>query len=290
MSRKAAQTGSAPTMIVALEQHFPEKERIIHDDLAYRILPLGMRVRTWLSLRIMSKDSLVKWSEKRMPGIWSGFLCRKRYIDAKATEAADGQVEAVVNLGAGFDTRAYRLPALVKVPVWEVDQADNIDAKRSRLRRVFEELPAHVTLVPIDFDDQELGAVLASHGYPTDTKTFFIWEAVTQYLTEAGIRTTLDFLANAPAGSRLAFTYVRKDFIDGKIRYGHTYSYKRFVLKEKSWLFGMDPEEVADFLAVYGWQVTEHLGYEELAEWYVRPTGRELLSTPLERMVYAEKV
>ena len=290
MSRKAAQTGSAPTMIVALEQHFPEKERIIHDDLAYRILPLGMRVRTWLSLRIMSKDSLVKWSEKRMPGIWSGFLCRKRYIDAKATEAADGQVEAVVNLGAGFDTRAYRLPALVKVPVWEVDQADNIDAKRSRLRRVFEELPAHVTLVPIDFDRQELGAVLASHGHAADTKTFFIWEAVTQYLTEAGIRTTLDFLANAPADSRLVFTYVRKDFIDGKIRYGHTYSYKRFVLKEKSWLFGMDPEEVADFLAVYGWQVTEHLGYEELAEWYVRPTGRELLSTPLERMVYAEKV
>ena len=290
MSRKAAQTGSAPTMIVALEQHFPEKERIIHDDLAYRILPLGMRVRTWLSLRIMSKDSLVKWSEKRMPGIWSGFLCRKRYIDAKATEAADGQVEAVVNLGAGFDTRAYRLPALVKVPVWEVDQADNIDAKRSRLRRVFEELPAHVTLVPIDFDRQELGAVLASHGHAADTKTFFIWEAVTQYLTEAGIQTTLDFLANAPAGSRLAFTYVRKDFIDGKIRYGHTYSYKRFVLKEKSWLFGMDPEEVADFLAVYGWQVMEHLGYEDLAEWYVKPTGRELLSTPLERMVYAEKL
>lgn len=290
MSRKAAQTGPVPTMIVALEQDFPEKERIIHDDLAYRILPLGMRVRTWLGLRLMSRSSLVRRVDKMMPGLWNDFLCRKRYIDAKVTEAADGQVEGVVNLGAGFDTRAYRLPGLVKVPVWEVDQPDNIEAKRSRLRRVLKELPVHVTLVPIDFDRQELGAALGSHGYPADTKTFFILEGVSQYLTEAGIRTTLDFFGKAPAGSRLAFTYIRKDFIDGKTLYGQKYAYKRFILKDKSWLFGMDPEGVADFLGAYGWQVLEHLGYDELGEWYVKPTGRKLLSTQLERMVYAEKL
>jgi len=277
-------------MIVALEQQFPEKDRIIHDDLSYRILPLGSRIGTWLRLMLIPKDSSVKLVEKFMPGMWSGFLCRKRYIDAKATEATEGQVETMVNLGAGFDTRAYRLPGLARVPVWEVDQPDNIDAKRSRLRRVLEEVPAHVTLVPIDFDRQELGAVLASHGYAADTKTFFIWEAVTQYLTESGIRTTFDFLKKVRAGSRLVFTYVCKDFIDGKALFGQKYAYKRFVLKDKSWLFGMDPEEVADFLADYGWQVLEHLGYEELAEWYVKPTGRKLLSTPLERMVYAEKL
>jgi len=37
-------------------------------------------------------------------------------------------------------------------------------------------------------------------------------------------------------------------------------------------------------------RVLEHLGYEELAERYVKPTGRKLVSTPLERMVYAEKL
>jgi len=198
--------------MVAFEQHFPERARIITDDLAYRILPFGMRAGTWLTLRLTSRDSLVKGTEKMMPGMWSGFMCRKRYIDDKVAEAVDAQVEAVVNLGAGFDTRAYRLPALAEVPVWEVDQPENIDAKRSRLREVLKEVPTHVTLVPIDFDHQELGAVLSSHGYAGDTRTFFIWEAVTQYLTETGIRTTFGFLAKAPAGSRLAFTYVRKDF------------------------------------------------------------------------------
>jgi len=278
-------------VMVAIEQKkFPESARIINDDLAYRILPFGMRAAVWLKLRLFSRDYMVNWMEKRLPGIWAGVMCRKRYIDDKVAEAAEGQAETVVNLGAGFDTRAYRLPALAKVPVWEVDLPENIDAKRSRLRKVLEEVPAHVTLVPIDFDREELGAVLASHGYAADTKTFFIWEGVTQYLTEAGIRTTFDFLAKAPAGSRLAFTYVRKDFIDGKVLYGAEYLYKKTVLKDKSWLFGMDPEDVADFLGVYGWRVLEHLGYEELAERYVKPTGRKLVSMALERMVYAEKL
>ena len=48
--------------------------------------------------------------------------------------------------------------------------------------------------------------------------------------------------------------------------------------------------EYLDFLGGYGWRVVEHLGYEELAERYVKTTGRELASTPIERMVYAEKV
>jgi hypothetical protein len=38
---------------------------------------------------------------------------------------------------------------------------------------------------------------------------------------------------------------------------------------------------VADFLAAYGWHVVEDLDYEELAERYVKPTGRELTSTPI---------
>ena len=67
---------------------------------------------------------------------------------------------------------------------------------------------------------QELGAVLAAHGYPASRRTFFIWEAVTQYLSEDGIRATFNFLAQAAPGSRLAFTYIRKDFIDGQARVG----------------------------------------------------------------------
>ncbi|MGB6063317.1 MAG: hypothetical protein WBG50_00815 [Desulfomonilaceae bacterium] len=88
----------------------------------------------------------------------------------------------------------------------------------------------------------------------------------------------------------MAFTYVRKDFLDGQVTYDQDALFKRYVVKNRVWLFGLVPQGVADFLRPYGWRLVEHLGYEELAERYVKPTGRELASTPIERMVYAEKV
>ena len=43
MTHAAARTGAGPTMMVAVEQYFPKKQRIIEDSLAYRILPFGIR-------------------------------------------------------------------------------------------------------------------------------------------------------------------------------------------------------------------------------------------------------
>jgi methyltransferase (TIGR00027 family) len=173
--------------------------------------------------------------------------------------------------------------------VWEVDLPENIDGKRKRLKKILGDIPAHVTLVPVDFDRERIGDVLAAHGYSPELRTFFIWEAVTQYLPAPSIESTFDFLANAPSGSRLAFTYIRRDFIEGKSRYGQEQLYRNMIVKNKTWLFGINPDEVADFIAPSGWRVLEHYGYDELADKYVKPTGRILLSTPLERMVYAEK-
>jgi methyltransferase (TIGR00027 family) len=231
---------------------------------------------------------MVRATEKSAPGIWALMACRKRYIDEKLIEAVD-EIDAVVNLGAGFDTRVYRLPALADLPVWEIDQPENIAPKRLRLGKLFGAIPPHINLVPIDFDRQDLGAALTAHGYAAAKRTFFIWEGVTQYLTHAGLVATFEFLAKAAPGSRLTFTYVRKDFLDGKAMHGDEDLYKRFVVKGV-WLFGMEPDRVEPFLDPFGWRVIEHIGYQELVDRYVRPTGRELASTPVERMVYAEKL
>jgi methyltransferase (TIGR00027 family) len=289
VTKAAAKTGVSPTALIAIEQYFPKKQRIIEDDLAYRILPFGARalvrlvrpnwVRSWLVLR----------TEKNYPGIWGGMMCRKRYIDEKLIDSSN-QIEAVVNLGAGFDTRAYRLPPLSDISVWEVDQLENIKAKQTRLRKVFGTIPSHVKLVAIDLDRDDPGTILESHAYSTDKRTFFILEALTQYLTEKGIRTTFDFLAKAARGSLLVFTYLRKDFLDGRVMYGGEKFYKKYVVKDKIWLFGMDPDALPNFLKEYGWQKIEDVGYDEMAEKYIKPTGRILASTPIERMVYAEKL
>jgi methyltransferase (TIGR00027 family) len=220
MTGKAAKTGPGAMVLVAIEQEFSEQERIITDPLAYPILPFGSRV--WVRLTGPFREWIVRKTEEKVPGLWGGIMARKRCIDDAVAEAVADSLEAVVNLGAGFDTRAYRLPELAAVGVWEVDQPWNTCAKRRRLQTIFGEVPAHVTLVPMDFDCEDLSSVLASHGYPADKKTFFILEGVTQYLTEPGIRTTFDFLGATPAGSRLVFTYTPKDFITGRVFYFKT--------------------------------------------------------------------
>lgn len=287
----AAQTGSGPTFVVAVEQYEPQGQRIIDDPLAAKIMPGGYKHFLKLLRIPLLRNWMFNMSEKEIAGAWSGFLCRKRYIDETIVTAVEnGSVTAVVNLGAGYDTRAYRLPALATVPVWEVDQPVNIEAKQKGVRSALGTIPPHVTLVPINFMTQDLGEVLNSYGYAGDEKTFFIWEAVSQYLTETAVHQTFNYLAQAPNGSQITFTYVLKDFIEGKNFYGAEKFYERAITKGSMWHFGFDPTEVADFLNKYGWRLIEDLSYEELNNRYMRPTGRDLPSMEIERMVYAERI
>jgi methyltransferase (TIGR00027 family) len=182
------------------------------------------------------------------------------------------------------------MASLSALPIFEVDLPENIALKRAKLQELYGEVPGSVCLVPLDFEHQDLAAVLAEHGYRADQRTFFVWEGVTQYLTEAGVRKTFDFLAKAASGSRLVFTYVRQDFIDGVNLYGAERAYRQFRVKQEVWHFGLVPERIGDFLAEYRWREVEQLGSQECVERYIRPAGRDLAVSELERLVYAERL
>jgi hypothetical protein len=42
------------------------------------------------------------------------------------------------------------------------------------------------------------------------------------------------------------------------------------------------------FLKEYDWQIIEDVSYDEMAERYIKPTGRMLSSTPIERVFMQE--
>ena len=287
----AAKTGNQPTLIVAIEQNFPQEERIINDTLAPKLYSGADRF--WIQLTKISvfRNWIVGITEKFLPGGWSCFLVRKRYIDEHLLEAVGNrEVEAVVNLGAGFDTRLYRFEALRNIPCWEVDQPINIAAKESVLKSALKTVPENVTLTGINFVEQEIGELLKQSGYQAGVKTFFVWEAVSQYLNDAAVKKIFDFFAQAPAGSQLVFTYIPRDFIDGTNLYNQEKFYKRVVLKDKIWQFGFDPTTLGELLGRIGWKLVKDLGYAELGDRYVKPTGRNLGVLQIERVVYAEKV
>ena len=150
VTRAAAKTGINPIALIAIEQYYPQKQRIVEDDLAYRMLPAGSRIIVKLMKPNWVRNWMINLSEKSLPGIWGGMLCRKRYVDDKLIESVEHEhIDAVINLGAGFDTRAYRLSALPGLPIWEVDQLEIIDSKRDRLLKTFRTILSNIDLVPI---------------------------------------------------------------------------------------------------------------------------------------------
>ena len=290
MSKEAAKTAYGPTLLIAIEQFFPSEQRIVEDDIAYRVLSPIARAFVQLMRPTWARNFLIHLSETgQFPGMWGGMLCRKRYIDDTLAESAS-DVDAVVNLGAGLDTRAYRPGFPTGMPMWEVDLPEVIEQKRAGLLRAMGSLPPNVRLVSIDFDHENVREVLQTHGYSTESRTFFILEGVTQYVTEKGLQATFDFLARVASGSQLVFTYVRKDFIDERdIMHGWEKAHKKYV-GGGIWLQGLEPQGLAGFLASYGWRLAEDLGYEELTERYIKPTGRKFATTTVERIALAEKL
>ncbi|MDT5350472.1 MAG: hypothetical protein QOH91_3759, partial [Mycobacterium sp.] len=250
--------------------------------------PIPMRLIVAATRWTVVRRALIRTSEWTGRGLWANLACRKRFIGDKLKEALD-DIDAVVILGAGLDTRPYRLTRQVRMPVFEVDLPVNIARKAKTVRRVLGELPLSVRLVAVDFESDDLLTALAEHGYHTDYRAFFICEGVTQYLTENAVRRILEGLRVAAPGSRIVFTYIRRDFIDGTNRYGTRTLYRSVRQRKQLWHFGLQPEEVAGFIGEYGWRLVEQAGPDELLERYVAPTGRKLKASQLEWSAFAEK-
>jgi len=284
----AVQTAFGPMVLTAIEQNETLGRSLVDDDLAELFLPAPLRWLVNATRLTAARRLMIRASEFAGPGLWANIACRKRFIGDKLSEALD-DIDAVVILGAGLDNRPYRLTRQRRIPVFEVDLPVNIARKAKTVRRVLGELPLSVRLVAVDFEDDDLLTAMAEHGYRTEYRVFFICEGVTQYLTEAGVRRILEGLRAAAPGSRLVFTYVRRDFIDGTNRYGTRALYRNVRQRRQVWRFGLEPDEVAAFIAEYGWRLVEQAGPDELVQRYVEPTGRRLKASQLEWSAFAKK-
>lgn len=287
MTSDVERTAVGPTFMVAIEQYV--RPPLVVDPWAGRILPRRWRLPVALSRFAVVRRLMISATEKLVPGAWISLLCRKRYIDDLLREAVRQGVDAVVILGAGFDTRGYRVDELAGLPIWEVDLPHNIAVKDEALRRCFGRVPSEVTLVPMDFESDNLMSRLADQGYAPDMRTFFIWESVTMYLSEDSVRSTLRALRTASRGSRLAFTYFRSDFLDGSALHGADEAHEKFVVARGLWKFGLDPADVAAVLHEYGWEVVENIEPAEYRDRYLRPAHRDQTVSPIERAAYASR-
>ena len=128
------------------------------------------------------------------------------------------EVAQFVLLGAGFDTRAYRLPSNTRMRVFEVDSPHTQMVKRETLQKVGIDSSA-VTFVAADFEKDDWLACLSAAGFVPRERTLFLWEGVTMYLTREAVEDSLQKIASTAQGSVVAFDYFTTEALESRAPY-----------------------------------------------------------------------
>jgi methyltransferase (TIGR00027 family) len=275
-SGKARQAMSTATMR-AVESYRDPGERLYDDRVAIALLPAVWQAFVRPLRFAVVRKPVLWYRDRQFPGVIGNVICRTRFIDDVVRRELQSGAAQVVVLGAGFDTRPYRIPELERVDVFEVDHPTVQELKERRLRSALGSVPDHVTLVPIDFDEQELLPSLQSGGFDVNERTAFVWEGVTQYITEDAIRSTLEVVSSCAEGSTVVFTYIDEAIVDGSERTAIDRQILAVADRSGSpWISGLDPDRLESFLADFGLSLVADVGAATYRERYLDPIDRDL--------------
>ena len=198
---------------------------------------------------------------------------RTHHMDALLVEALAQGATQVVNLGAGFDSRAYRFrERFPRARFFELDLPATSAAKRERVVKIFGAVPDRVVLVPTDFNARPLDEVLREAGYDRSQRTFFVWEGVTMYLPEAANVSTLRFIRSGSApGSAAVYDYVLEDALrpDGGGLYGARSTTAAVAAVGEPFVTGWSPSQAAALARREGLVVLSDLDSAELTKRYL---------------------
>ena len=214
--------------------------------------------------------------ERVLPGALWFELARTRHMDQVLVgEVADGATQAVL-LGAGLDSRFYRLrDDLGDAALFEVDHPVTAAVKAERLEAIFGRMPGHVSYVHVDFNTQGVGERLAAHGFDPEARSIVIWSGVSMYLEPEGVAETLRwFAAGTGAGSAICFDYLWKEMLDGDDSFhGAAELRKRVTSGGEPFKFGIPRGGAKDFAERFGLVLEEDLGPEDAHERILHHAG-----------------
>lgn len=267
MRQSYSLTAEGMALLRAIEQARSPHERIINDPYAAAFLRFpGLRfaAQTPSLARL-----LLRLFNRRAPGAVEFLTLRPRLVDELATNLAAQGLEQIVILGAGFDTMALRQQSKLQgVTIYEVDHPATQAAKRATLAKLG--TPANVRFVAVDFEQDDFVEKLHAAGFDQSRRTLVSWLGVTYYLTPAAMARTIAQIATlGSAGMKFVFDYMLADVVNGTSPNREALNKARFVARlGEPWLFGLQPEEVSDYLAPFGFRVQHNFTPQELQAKY----------------------
>jgi methyltransferase (TIGR00027 family) len=263
---QASGTAAATTFLRALAACDPREDLRGKDHLAEIFLeenqtkPLhDPALRAWVMQHQLS------------PGAYAFMLARTAFFDHVFAQALQARLEQVVLLGAGYDSRPYRFNERLQAPrTFEVDALPTQQRKQARLRQAGISIPPCLSLVPVNFEADNVQDVLCAAGLRRESQTLFIWEGVSYYLSATAVDNVLAWVkALSPAGSTIAFDYaaLSPEVMQATEVQGFRKSMQARHADEPT-RFGIRAGTVETFLAERGFQIVEHLTAADMNERY----------------------
>jgi methyltransferase (TIGR00027 family) len=274
----------------ALESTRPEDRRLFYDPFAATFLSAPLRSVVRCSAAPFAGALLRLIVDFLGPGARTSGVARTRLIDDWVRTAIEGGSQQLVVLGAGFDSRAWRLPVLAAIPTFEVDRAATAAAKHRRAgggvaRR------SGVTAVVVDFDRDRLPDALAKAGFDPRRPTVVIWEGVTNYLTADAVHSVLAWAGSLAAGSKLVFTYIDRRVLDHPASFaGAQKILARVARAGEPWTFGILPDALPQLAHAHGLLVDEDLSADDYRARYFGAKARKMRGYAFYRAALASVV
>ena len=188
---------------------------------------------------------------------------RTRYFDDWAQEAVRScKAHQLVILGAGMDTRAFRLPWPEGLNVWEVDTPELLELKEERLRSAGARAACERVAVDADLTSGSWPRALVRKGFDKSQPSVWVAEGLFLYLKAVDVKKILRSASSAsPQGSRLGAEILSKEFLQSS---SQGWALQRRKDRGAPWVFGTDDPE--GFFRSGGWEVDRKIGALEAAK------------------------
>jgi methyltransferase (TIGR00027 family) len=205
-------------------------------------------------------------------GIYEYVIVRTRIFDQYFLQALQEGFEQIVILGAGMDTRALRFADQNNgTRIIEVDLPGVQESKLDILRRKGVTLPDELVFIPMDFNRQDLADELAATGYRQGCRTLFLWEGICMYLQAEAVDAMFAFMREtAGESSLIVFDYVRASVLRKEHNlYGEEQIYTTVSNTGEGWTFGIEEDNLADYLAQRGFCLLAHYTSQDMQRDYL---------------------
>jgi methyltransferase (TIGR00027 family) len=253
-----------------------EDERICYDP--YAIHFIRPEIIEFGKKHPEEAKELIENTERLFPGLSSSIMARVRYFDDFLKKSVKDGLEQLVILGAGYDTRAYRIEELKEnVNIFEMDHPNTQSFKIEKIKEIFGYIPENVIYVPVDFEKEKIGKKLIENGFIGSKKTLFILEGLVMYIPPESVAETFLFITeNSVQGSTVIFDYYPQSVVDGTSKLEVGQNIRNHLIKIGEPLqFGIKEEEIENFLKEFGFSSIENVTSEDYKKAYFQGKNKK---------------